>query len=253
MTDFRTVRGGGVAARIDGVPVLVGSERFLNESGIDPSPLDAVARAWEAQARTVLRVAVGGKAVGAIALADTIKPHAREVVARLRQEGADVYLLTGDNPTTARAIGEQLGLSADRVFAGVLPDAKAAKIADLKTSGGRVAMVGDGLNDAPALAAADVGIALGTGTDLAKAVADVVIATGDLRALPRALRLGRATLAAIRQNLFWAFAYNSVGIPLAAAGLFGRYGPLIAALAMSLSSVTVVLRSSLLAGLQLDR
>ena len=166
-----------------------------------------------------------------------------------------MVLLTGDNPQTARAIGAELGLAAEQIKAGVLPDAKAATIEALKTQsqGRRVAMVGDGLNDAPALAAADIGIALGTGTDLAKAVADIVIATGDLRAVPRALRLGRSTLTAIRQNLFWAFAYNTLGIPLAALGLFGQFGPMIAALAMSLSSVSVVARSSLLAKLDLDR
>ncbi len=250
--DFRATRGGGVSARVDGVPVLVGSARFLGESGVDLSPLNGVAAAWEGAAKTVLLVAVDGRAAGAIALADAIKPHAREAVDRLRAGGADVILLTGDNPSTAAAIAAQLGLAPDKVFASVLPDGKAAKLAEIKAGGGRVAMVGDGLNDAPALAAADVGIALGTGTDLAKAVADVVIATGDLRAVPRALKLGRATLRAIRQNLFWAFAYNAVGIPLAAVGLFGEYGPLIAAVAMSLSSVTVVARSSFLAGLDLD-
>ena len=252
VSDFQAVRGGGVRARVDGRAVLVGSERFLRDAGIDPGGLDEVARAWERQAKTVLRVAADGRAVGAIALADTLKPHGHEAVDALRRMGAEVFLLTGDNVTTARAIAEELGLPAANVFAGVLPDGKAAKVAQLRQRGGRVAMVGDGLNDAPALAAADVGIALGTGTDLAKAVADVVIATGDLRAVPRALRLGRATLAAIRQNLFWAFAYNTIGIPLAALGFFGTYGPLIAALAMSLSSVTVVARSSLLARLKLE-
>jgi Cu+-exporting ATPase len=199
-----------------------------------------------------LRVAAGGVALGAIALADTLKPHAREVVESLGRGGTDVYLVTGDNAQTARAIAGALGIASDRVFAGVSPEGKAAKVAELREKGGRVAMVGDGLNDAPALAAADVGIALGTGTDLAKAVADVVIATGDLRAVPRALRLGRATLTAIRQNLLWAFLYNVLGIPLAAAGQFGRYGPMIAALAMSLSSVTVVARSAMLARLDLE-
>ncbi|KAJ3060465.1 hypothetical protein HK102_009481, partial [Quaeritorhiza haematococci] len=181
-------------------------------------------------------------------------PHAREVVAGLRTRGMDVFLLTGDNPATARAVGAELGLAADRVIAGVLPDAKAAKIGAIRDElkGRGVAMVGDGLNDAPALAAADVGIALGTGADLAKAAADVVAASGDLQAVPRALVLGRETLRAIRQNLFWAFAYNTLGIPLAALGLFGRYGPMIAALAMSLSSVTVVARSGWLARLDLD-
>jgi Cu+-exporting ATPase len=253
VAEFRAVRGGGVSANVERMLVLVGSARFLEEAGVDSTPLDEAALAWEAQAKTVLRVAVDGRAVGAIALADTIKPHAVEVVDQLRHEKADVYLVTGDNPATARAIGAELGLADDRIIAGVLPDGKAAQIIALRQRGGRVAMVGDGLNDAPALAAADVGIALGTGTDLAKAVADVVIATDDLRAVVRALRLGKATLAAIRQNLFWAFAYNSVGIPVAALGFFGRYGPLIAALAMSLSSVTVVARSSLLTRVKLDR
>ena len=250
-TDFRAVRGAGVSARVDGKAVLVGSDRLLGEAGVDVSPLLPFARDQEARGRTVLRVAVDGRAAGAIALADAIKPEAREAVDSLRKAGAEVYLLTGDNPTTASAVGAELGLPADHVFAGVLPGGKAERVASLRGRGGRVAMVGDGLNDAPALAAADVGIALGTGTDLAKASADVVIASGDLRAVPRALRLGRATLTAIRQNLFCAFAYNAVGIPVAALGLFGRYGPLVAALAMSLSSVTVVARSALLAGLDL--
>jgi Cu+-exporting ATPase len=253
--DFHAIRGQGIMAKVDGQIVLVGSEPFLKDSGVDQGPLSATAETWERRANTVLRVAADGKAMGAIALADQLKPHAREVVDEIRSQGASVILLTGDNPETARAIGTELGLQPTEVFAGVLPEAKAASIGTLRVQnkGQAVAMVGDGLNDAPALAAADLGIALGTGTDLAKAVADIVIATSDLRAVPRALRLGRATLSAIRQNLFWAFAYNSLGIPLAAIGLFGRFGPMIAALAMSLSSVTVVARSSLLARLNLDR
>ncbi|MGE3821798.1 MAG: heavy metal translocating P-type ATPase, partial [Isosphaeraceae bacterium] len=250
--EFQAVRGGGVKAKVDGQPVLVGSERFLKNEGIDPSRLGDAVRVWEGQAKTVVQVAAGGMALGAIAMADTLKPHAREVVDRLQREGATVYLVTGDNPPTALAIAGELGLGSEHVFAGVLPGGKAERIEQLKAGGSRVGMVGDGLNDAPALAAADVGLALGTGTDLAKAVADVVIATGDLRAVPRAFALGRATLRAIRQNLFWAFAYNTLGIPVAAAGLFGRYGPLVASVAMSLSSVTVVARSALLTRVNLD-
>ncbi len=252
----RAVRGGGMIATVDGRAVLVGSRRFLEESSVAVGALDAWAEAQESQARSVLRVAVDGHQVGAVALADALKPHAREVIERLRRLGADVYLVTGDNTSTARAVGDAVGLSADHVFAQVMPDAKSLKIDELKSSTGRrrrVAMVGDGLNDAPALATADIGIALGTGTDVAKAAADVVIATGDLLAIPRALRLGRATLTAIRQNLFWAFAYNALGIPLAACGLFGSYGPLIASVAMSLSSVTVVARSGLVAFTDLDK
>jgi Cu+-exporting ATPase len=252
VAEFQAVRGRGVRAKVEGRDVLVGSEAFLRELHVALAPLEEVVRGWESSARTVLLVAADGKAIGAIALADRLKPHAREAVDRIRRGGAKVFLLTGDNRATAEAIAAALGIAPAQVFAGVLPDAKAAKITELRGQGGRVAMVGDGLNDAPALAAADVGIALGTGTDLAKAVADVVIATDDLRAVPRALRLGHATLTAIRQNLFWAFAYNAVGIPLAALGMFGTYGPLIASLAMSLSSVTVVARSALLARLKLD-
>jgi Cu+-exporting ATPase len=249
-SEFRAVRGQGVIATVDGHVVLVGSARFLAESGVDLSALRSVATDWESQARTVLGVAVDGHVAGAIAVADPPKPHSAEAVGALRRLGVDIALLTGDNATTARAVATGLGIAGDAVFSGVMPDAKASKVAELKQLG-RVAMVGDGLNDAPALAAADVGIALGTGTDLAKASADVVIATGDLRAVPRALRLGHATLVAIRQNLFWAIIYNVVGIPVAALGLFGQYGPMVAALAMSLSSVSVVARSSLLARLNL--
>jgi len=253
VADFRAVRGEGVSATVDGVEVLVGSPRLLKGRGVDVAPIDPIAEEWKSKARTVVYVAADDQPIGAIALADQLKPHAREVVDRLRAAGSRVVLLTGDNATTARAVGAQLGLPAEDVMAGVLPQAKAATIERIKADAPaeRVAMVGDGLNDAPALAAADVGIALGTGTDLAKAAADIVIATGDLHAVPRALKLGRETLRAIRQNLFWAFAYNTLGIPLAAFGLFGRYGPMIAALAMSLSSVTVIARSGLLARLDL--
>ena len=254
VVSFQAFRGRGVEARVDGHLVLAGSESLLASRGIDQAAIQSAARAWEDQGRTVLRVAVDGQSVGAIALADALKPHAHEVVKQLKSQGINVILLTGDNLQTARAIGAALELDAEQIQAGVLPDAKAAAVETLKerSGGRRVAMVGDGLNDAPALASADIGIALGTGTDLAKAVADIVISTGDLRAVPRAMRLGRCTLTAIRQNLFWAFAYNTLGIPLAAIGLFGRFGPMIAALAMSLSSVTVVARSSLLARLDLD-
>jgi len=252
--DFRAIRGRGVSATVDGSRILVGSRALLESEGVDLAPLSAIAEAWEAEARTVLALAVDGRPAGAAALMDRPKPHAREVVEGLRSRGVGVVLLTGDNPATAKAVGAELGVPADRVIAGVLPDGKAATIESIRARlGGKgVAMVGDGVNDAPALAAADVGIALGTGADVAKAAADVVAASGDLLAVPRALVLGRETLRAIRQNLFWAFAYNTLGIPLAAFGLFGRYGPMIAALAMSLSSVTVVARSGWLARLDLD-
>lgn len=251
---FQARRGLGVCAVVDGRAVFVGSSRLLREAGIDPSRLDAVATRWESQARTVLLVAVEGQAAGAIALADPIKPQAREAVDWLRHQRFRVVLLTGDNVTVGREVASRLGLDQADCHAGVSPEGKAAVLELLRRStGGRVAMVGDGLNDAPALAAADVGIALGTGTDLAKATADLVITGGDPLAVPRALNLGRATRRAVQQNLFWAFAYNSLGIPLAALGLFSEYGPIIASVAMSMSSVTVVARSALLARADLER
>ncbi len=249
VADFRAARGSGVSARVDGVAVLVGSGPYLEAAGVEVGP---VSGAFQGSARTVVHVAAGGVVVGSIALRDEIKPGAVEAVARVRRLGAEVAMLSGDNAATAREVAAAVGIGPESVFAPLGPEAKVGKMAELRGEGRRVAMIGDGLNDAPALAAADVGIALGTGTDLAKAVADVVIATDDLLAVPRALRLGRGTLRAIRQNLFWAFAYNTLGIPLAAFGLFGTHGPLIAALAMSLSSVTVVARSALLARLDLD-
>jgi Cu+-exporting ATPase len=248
VNNFQATRSGGVRATVDGRAVKIGTAAFVQA---DTTELAKQAGDWEKQARTVLFVAVDQRFAGIIAIADVIKANAREVVNTLQSEGLNVVLLTGDNRSTAEAVAEQLGIAREFVFAGVRPEEKAARIASLRANGG-VAMVGDGLNDAPALTASDVGLALGTGTDLAKASADVVIATSDLRAIPRALKLGRATLSAIRQNLFWAFAYNTLGIPLAALGFFGQYGPLIAAIAMSMSSVTVVARSSLLARLKLD-
>ena len=250
--EFQAQRGAGVRAIVGGRRVVVGTPAYLAGEGVDISPLSARAAELESGAGTVLYLGVDGQPAGLFALADPIKPFAREVIAELTGAGLAVVLLTGDSPVVAGSVGTELGLPADRIIAGVLPGAKAERVAELARGGG-VAMVGDGLNDAPALAAADVGIALGTGTDLAKAAADVVIASGDLRAVPRALRLGRATLGAIRQNLLFAFLYNTLGIPLAALGLFGRYGPTIAALAMSLSSVTVMARSALLARVDLDR
>jgi P-type Cu+ transporter len=251
-TDFQNVRGAGVKAKVEGEEILVGSGEFLGKAGIDLGRLADRVNGRKGVAKTVIYVAFKSQAIGAIVLEDPIKPHAGETIEQIRRLGAEVAILSGDNIATARQVASEVGVRDDLVFAPLKPEAKVERLTELRQAGKRVAMVGDGLNDAPALAAADVGIALGTGTDLAKAVADVVIATGDLLAVPKALRLGRGTLRAIRQNLFWAFAYNAVGIPLAALGLFGTYGPLIAAVAMSMSSVTVVARSGLLARLNLD-
>ncbi|MDP9266127.1 MAG: HAD-IC family P-type ATPase, partial [Chloroflexota bacterium] len=222
---------------VAGHEVLVGSARHVGANGAGGD--------LAAQGKTTVHVARDGQPIGVIAIADTIRPSAREAVADLRRLGLEVVMITGDNERTAAAIAAQAGI--DRFFSGVLPEAKAGYVKQLQSEGKRVAMVGDGVNDAPALAQADLGIAIGSGTDVAIETGDIVIIGGDLRAVPRAIALSRRTVRTIWQNLFWAFAYNVALIPLAAGVFYPFTGwllaPTFAAGAMALSSVTVVTNS----------
>jgi Cu+-exporting ATPase len=240
--DFASITGRGVRATVDGRLVLVGTRSLLEGEGVDPAPLDGPAAALEAAGRTVVRVAADGRPIGILALADTAKPEAPAAVAALRRRGAQVVLLTGDNRRTAEAIARQVGIG--RALAEVLPERKAAEVARLRGEGRVVAMVGDGINDAPALAEADVGVAIGTGTDVAIEASDVTLISGDLRGVVTALDLSRATMRNVRQNLVFAFVYNVVGIPIAAGVLQPftgwRLSPMVAAAAMALSSLSVV-------------
>jgi Cu+-exporting ATPase len=235
---FNADSGRGVRATVEGRQVLVGSARYLDEQGADLGALKASVAALQERGRTVALVAVDGKAAGAIGLADTIKDGSREAVKWLRALGLDVVMITGDNRVTAQAIADEAGIS--RVLADVLPGQKAEAIQSLQAEGKRAAMVGDGINDAPALAQADVGLAIGTGTDIAMEAADVTLMSGDLRGVARAIQLSRATMRTIYQNLFWAFIYNIILIPVAMAGLLV---PMLAAGAMAFSSVFVVTNS----------
>jgi len=237
-TAFRSITGGGVEGLVEDRAVLVGSRRLLGERGISWDSAETRLRALESEGKTALLVAVDGRLAGLVAVADTVKDGAAEVVRQLRALGLDVIMLTGDNCRTAEAIGRIARI--ERIIAEVRPEEKAAEVARLQGRGQVVAMVGDGINDAPALARADVGIAMGTGTDVAMAAADITLVGGELRAIPRAIALSRATMRVIRQNLFWAFFYNVILIPLAA---FGVITPIFAAAAMALSSVTVVSNS----------
>ena len=241
-TTFEAVSGEGVAAMVEGRELLVGRPAFLESWGVDPSALrDAVAE-LAAAGKTPVFAALDGNAAAVIAIADTLKAGSVDAVAELHRLGLEVVMLTGDNEATARAIARQAGV--DRVLADVRPDEKAAQVRKLQAEGKLVAMVGDGINDAPALAQADVGIAIGTGTDVAIESGSVTLMSGDLRALVTAFALSRATMRNIKQNLFWAFAYNVALIPLAAGALYPLTGilldPIFAAAAMALSSVTVV-------------
>jgi len=240
--DFLATAGGGVAATVGGRRVFVGRPGYLEAEGIDVAALVASADAFASDGKTPVFAAIDGRVAAVIAVADTLKAGSIEAMAELRRLGIVVAMLTGDNRRTAEAIGRSVGI--DRVLADVRPDGKAAAVKALQAEGEVVAMVGDGVNDAPALASADVGIAMGTGTDVAMESAGVTLMSGDLRGLVTAIALSRATMRNIRQNLFWAFAYNVVLIPIAMGVLYPFTGllldPILAAASMALSSVTVV-------------
>ncbi len=248
---FEAQSGQGVVARVEGRRVALGNLKMMMESSVQLNGLEAEAKRLQSEAKTVVWVAVDEKAVGLLGIADTLKPGSREAVGELQQLGLTVVMMTGDNTATAQAIAGEVGI--DRVLAEVLPGEKAAHIQKLQSEGvGLVAMVGDGINDAPALAQADVGIAIGTGTDVAMETADVTLMRGDLRSVPQSIALSKATLRTIKQNLFWAFFYNVILIPLAAGVLYPfaifpsalrSLHPILAALAMAFSSVTVVANS----------
>jgi len=239
---FQAITGQGIEATVDSKRILLGNLKLMEERKVHLNGLSAKAGHLSAEGKTPMFLAVEGQPAGIIAVADTLKENSKEVVGALQRMGLEVVMLTGDNERTARAIAHQIGI--DRVLAEVLPEMKAEEVKRLQAEGKRVGMVGDGINDAPALAQANVGIAIGTGTDVAMESSDITLIGGDLRGVVTAIALSKATIRNIRQNLFWAFAYNAILIPVAAGVLFPFFGillnPIFAAGAMAFSSVTVV-------------
>lgn len=235
---FESVPGRGVRAAVEGKSLLIGTRKLLEENRVDFSGAVPVLERLESEGKTAMLMAADGQLQAVFAVADTLKEHSAEAIEELRSMGVEVYMITGDNRRTAAAIAKQVGIA--HVLAEVLPEHKAEEVEKLRKAGRVVAMVGDGINDAPALATADVGMAVGTGTDVAIEAADITLMRGDLRTIPAAIRLSRRTMRKIKQNLFWAFFYNSVGIPFAA---FGFLNPMIAGAAMAFSSVSVVTNS----------
>ncbi len=235
---FEAIPGYGITADIQDERVLVGTRKLMEKERIDFSKYETTMEQWESQGKTAMLIAVNNETAGVIAVADQVKPESKEALTTLKSLGLELIMLTGDNERTAQAIAEEVGI--DRVIAGVVPEEKAYHIDQIKQQGKRVAMVGDGINDAPALATADIGIAIGTGTDVAIETADLTILGGDLNLIAKAIELSTKTMKNIRQNLFWALFYNSAGIPIAAAGLLA---PWLAGAAMAFSSVSVVSNS----------
>jgi Cu+-exporting ATPase len=239
---FESRTGKGVVGQVDGARVALGNLALMSELGVGAYPLTGRAEALRVQGETVMFVAVDGVAAGLLGVADPIKPTSPEAIQGLHADGVRVVMVTGDSRATAEAVGKKLGI--DQIVSEVLPDQKVETVKRLQSEGHVVAMAGDGINDAPALAQAHVGIAMGTGTDVAMESAGVTLVKGDLRSILRARRLSRATMRNIRQNLFFAFVYNSAGVPIAAGILYPFFGvllsPMIAAAAMSLSSVSVI-------------
>ena len=250
---FASLTGRGARGMVEGRAVLVGNAALLTEQGIDAGALTREADRLADAGRTVLFTAIDGRAVGVIAVADPIRPTSRDAIAAMRARGLEVVLLTGDEVRVGEAVAREAGIA--RVVAGVLPEGKVAEVQRLQREGRVVAMVGDGINDAPALAQADVGMAMGSGADVATDAADVVLMRGDLRAASQALVLAHRTMRTMRQNLFWAFAYNVIGIPVAAGVLYPTFGillsPVVASAAMAFSSVSVVTNALRLRGARL--
>jgi Cu+-exporting ATPase len=243
---FEAVPGHGVKVSAIGKKIVIGNRRLMKNIGIDIGDKETVISGLEEKGNTVMIVAAEGKLKGFIAVADTLKENAAEVIKGLKDEGIQVVMLTGDNERTAKAIGAKVGI--ERIISNVLPGDKAKTVKGLQSEGKVVAMVGDGINDSPALAQADIGIAIGSGSDVAKETGGIILVRDDLRDVIKGIKLSRATMRKIKQNLFWAFIYNSVGIPIAA---FGLLNPIIAAAAMALSSLSVVTNSALLKGIKI--
>jgi Cu+-exporting ATPase len=243
VADFTSVTGGGVVGKVGGREIAVGKLKFLQERGVaDLGGVEPKATSLQAEGQTAMFVAINGKAAGIITVSDPIKASTPEAITQLHRLGLKIIMLTGDNERTANAVAKTLGL--DQVEAGVEPQHKHERIQQLRQQGQIVAMAGDGINDAPALAAAHVGIAMGTGTDVAMESAGITLVKGDLLGIAKAITLSRSMMRNIRQNLFFAFAYNALGIPVAAGLLYPFFGlllsPIIAGAAMSLSSVSVI-------------